>query len=116
MLANLDVGKLLVLLAVGLVVLGPERLPQVAADAGRLIRALRRLAHETTGELRAELAPHLGELGEVQIAELHPGRLLERYLQAQDPTLPGEASGSTPGPSTASPPPGQPVPYDREAT
>lgn len=95
--------KLLVLLAVGLVVLGPERLPKVAADAGRLLRTLRRLAQEATGELKDELAPHLKELdlADLEVPRLAP--LLDRYLSqtfsADAPVAPAQAEAATPGPA-----------------
>lgn len=100
MLGNLGLEKLLVLLAVGLVVLGPERLPKVAADAGRLVRALRRLAQEATGEFREEIGPHLGnfDASELELQRLRP--LLERYLGATSgarapvPVPAGDAEGA----------------------
>ncbi|MHB2022296.1 MAG: twin-arginine translocase TatA/TatE family subunit [Mycobacteriales bacterium] len=80
MLGNLGLEKLVVVLGVGLVVLGPERLPKFAADAGRLVRTLRRLAQEATGDLKAELEPHLADLdlSDFDVARLRP--LIDRLL------------------------------------
>jgi sec-independent protein translocase protein TatB len=103
-LANLDLGKLVVLLAVGLVVLGPERLPKMAADAGRLLRALRRMAQDATGDLREELAPHLGEFSELELSDLHPRRLLDRYLQAEPVESQPQGRPSPPVPHPAGSP------------
>ena len=52
-----DIGfwELVVLAAVALLVVGPERLPQLVRDAGRWIRALRRFATETRYEIEREL-------------------------------------------------------------
>lgn len=52
-------GELLLLLTVGIVVLGPERLPAYAADAARLLRRLRELATAATTDLREQLGPDL---------------------------------------------------------
>lgn len=52
--------ELIVLLVVGLIVLGPERLPQVAAQVGKAIRDFRRMSDDMTGEFQRTL--QLGEL------------------------------------------------------
>lgn len=51
--------EILVLVVVGLVVIGPDKLPSLAKDAARLIRALRDVATGAQSTLRKEI----GELG-----------------------------------------------------
>ena len=53
---DLSIGKILVLGIIGLVVFGPDQLPRIAAQAGRALRDLRRLADRA----RADLADNLG--------------------------------------------------------
>jgi sec-independent protein translocase protein TatB len=48
--------KLLLILAVLLLVFGPDRLPEMAARAGKLVRDLRSYASEVTGEFGGEIA------------------------------------------------------------
>ena len=55
-------GELLLLLAVGLIVLGPERLPTYVAEGVRLLRRLRELSANLTSELREQLGPDLAAL------------------------------------------------------
>ncbi len=62
-------GELLALLVIGLLVLGPERLPKYAAEAGRFIRTVRTMAAKAREEVRSSLEPELRDLG-VDKAEL----------------------------------------------
>jgi sec-independent protein translocase protein TatB len=48
---GIGTGELLLILVIALIVLGPERMPRVARDVGRVIGELRR----TSDELRDEL-------------------------------------------------------------
>lgn len=47
--------NLILILGVMLIVFGPERLPEMAAKAGRLVRDLRAYASDMTGEFSGEL-------------------------------------------------------------
>lgn len=70
-------GELAIIAVVAMLVLGPERLPKYAADAGRLIRQLRRMAQDASVDLRAELGP---EMADLDLRDLHPKRLVRDYL------------------------------------
>ncbi len=48
---DLSFTKLLVLAVLALVIFGPERLPSIAAQAGRMLRELRRMAEGARSEL-----------------------------------------------------------------
>ncbi len=48
--------NLLLILGVLLIVFGPERLPEMAAKAGKLVRDLRAYASDVTGEFSGEIA------------------------------------------------------------
>ena len=52
---NLGWGEMAVLALLGLLVFGPERLPKVAAQAGRLIRQLKLMATDVTSDLKREI-------------------------------------------------------------
>lgn len=117
MFGNLDFEKLLVLAAVGLIVLGPERLPKIAADAARVLRAVRRFTQSATSELREELGPQFADL---DLAELHPRRFIQRHLFEDDEPAPAKAPAAdvpaaAPAPAAAHSFAGPP-PFDREAT
>ncbi|HWA65408.1 MAG TPA: sec-independent translocase [Mycobacteriales bacterium] len=77
MLSNVGLPEVLLLAVIGLLVFGPERLPKAAAEAGRLLRQLRQLAHNAKAELASELGP---ELADLDLESLHPRRLVEEHV------------------------------------
>jgi sec-independent protein translocase protein TatB len=83
MLSNLGLPEILVLLVVGMLVFGPERLPKAAADAGRFIRQLRQMARGATEQLKSELGP---EFIDLDLASLHPRRLINDHVLGDDVT------------------------------
>jgi len=78
---QLGAAEVAVLLIVALFVLGPERLPGMAADAGRLLRSLRKMARGVTDDLKSELGP---EMGDLDLASLHPKRFVHKHLFEDD--------------------------------
>jgi sec-independent protein translocase protein TatB len=105
-------SELIVLAIVGLVVLGPERLPKAAADAARMLRQLRTMARNATADLKAELGP---EMADLDLASLHPRRMVQSMLLDDD----AEAAGvATPvgRPGHVPLQPGETPPYDADAT
>ena len=74
---NIGPMELLVLAVVGLIVLGPDRLPGLARDAGRLIRSLREMATGARAQLREELGP---EFADLDLRNLHPRTAIQRAV------------------------------------
>jgi sec-independent protein translocase protein TatB len=66
-----------VLLLLGLFLFGPERLPGIAADAGRTLRKVRRYLKEMGEELKVELGP---EVTDLDLRSLHPREIVRRNL------------------------------------
>src|SRR5689334_12479594 len=109
---NVGWTELLILAVIGLVVLGPERLPKAAADAARMLRQLRAMARNATADLKAELGP---EMADLDLASLHPRRMVQSMLLDDD----AEAAGvATPvgRPGQVPLQPGETPPYDADAT
>jgi sec-independent protein translocase protein TatB len=77
--------ELFVIMAIGLIVVGPERLPKYAEDTGRLLRQLRRMAQDATVDLKAELGPEMADLNLSDLRDLHPKRMVQKYLFEDDP-------------------------------
>ena len=104
-------GELMVLAIVGLVVLGPDRLPKAAADAAKWLRELRRMARNATQDIKAELGP---EMADLDLASLHPRRIVSSALwDDEDPQIPA------PTPPTRAYVPlsaDEKPPYDADAT
>lgn len=113
----LEIGLLVVL---ALFVFGPERLPKMIAEAGRMLRALRTMANNAREDLTTELGP---ELGDLDLASLNPKTFIRKNLfDDQDPI---EALGlDNPPASSVAPAPtrqrplaeGERAPYDVDAT
>ena len=128
MLFDLSFFKLLVLGVIALVVFGPERLPGMAAQAGRALRELRRMAEGAKSELQENLGPEFSELSRLDLADLHPKRFVRKHWMDE---LPGDGAllggatemgnGNGTAPAAGSAPAamlslGERPPYDAEAT
>ena len=103
MFENLGWAELAVLAVLAMLIFGPERLPKVAADAGRLLRELRRMASGVTDDIRNEMGIDLDE-----IRKLDPRRFL-------DDALDDEPAGPE-APKVPALPRGERPPYDPDAT
>lgn len=104
-----DVGllELAVIALVAVIVLGPDRLPDLARQAAQLLHRARGMATSARDELRNELGP---EYSDLQLRDLDPRTIVRKHIseamlevdreQSRKPTLPV----------------GQVPPYDVEAT
>jgi sec-independent protein translocase protein TatB len=77
---DLNVTKLLVLGVIALIVFGPERLPAMAAQAGRALRELRKLLDGARSELQENLPP---EFSQLDLADLNPRRFVRKHLMEE---------------------------------
>jgi sec-independent protein translocase protein TatB len=108
--------ELAVILVVGIVVFGPDRLPEYARQAGRMVRQLRNLAQSAQNDLRSELGP---EFADLKLTDLDPRVAIRKHvldiLDAEDAAAADEAqmASRTGGPELG---PGEKPPYDHEAT
>ena len=78
---NIGPFELVVLALVGLVVLGPDRLPGLARDAAQLIRSLRDMATGARQQLKDELGP---EFADVDLSNLNPRTVVQRAVFGDD--------------------------------
>jgi sec-independent protein translocase protein TatB len=109
---NLGWGEIVVLLVLALFVFGPERLPSLAADAGRGLRKVRTYVKGMTDDLKSELGP---ELGDVDLASLNPRTFVAKHLLSDDEDdepVPRAAPAQRSAPLAA----GEPAPWDPDAT
>ncbi len=126
MFANIGWGEMLVLVVVGLVILGPERLPGAIRWTANALRQARDYVSGATSNLREELGPEFDDLRE-PLAELQRLRgmspraaLTKHLLDGDDSFLTGkfkkpvDLPPDTPAtkPETAS----GPTPFDEDAT
>lgn len=126
MFANVGWGEMLLLVVVGLVVLGPERLPGAIRWASGALRQARDYVSGATKELREEFGPEFDDL-RAPISELQRLRgmtpraaLTKHLLDGDESWLTGNFDApvkpqTAPMPPAAAAPTG-PAPYDADAT
>jgi len=74
---DLSITKLLVLAVLALVIFGPNELPKVAAQAGKALRDLRRIAEGAKADLKEGLGP---EFQDFDFEDLNPRRFVQKHL------------------------------------
>jgi sec-independent protein translocase protein TatB len=97
---NVGAGELVLILVVALIILGPQRLPELARGLGKFMREFRRQTDEVRGTLEREFYRMDQELAREEPPAPPP--------QAAAPTAPGTAVGAPPPPAfplPALPPP-----------
>jgi sec-independent protein translocase protein TatB len=87
---DLSMTKLLVLAVIALVVFGPKELPKIAAQAGRALRDLRRIAEGAKADLREGLGP---EFQDFDFDDLNPRRFVQKHLLDDEPVKTGAMAG-----------------------
>jgi sec-independent protein translocase protein TatB len=78
---NIGPFEFLVLAVIGLIVLGPERIPGLARDAARMLRTLREMATGARQQLKDELGP---EFADVDLRNLNPRTAVQRAVFGDD--------------------------------
>ncbi|HEU5270742.1 MAG TPA: sec-independent translocase [Jatrophihabitans sp.] len=97
---NVGPFEMVVLVAVALIVFGPDKLPQLAKDAARMLRTLRDLAQGARSQLNDELGPEFADLdlrslnprtairnallGDEELPNLNPREAISRALRGED--------------------------------
>lgn len=69
--------EILVLIVLAVIIFGPEKLPELARKAARVLNYLRGIANDAQGRLREELGP---EFADLNIANLNPKALAASVL------------------------------------
>ncbi|GAB2986797.1 sec-independent translocase [Nocardioides montaniterrae] len=100
--------ELLMIAFVAVLVLGPDKLPGVAKQAGQLVRQLKKFADNARDELRSELGP---EFSDLELRDLDPRTIVRKHIAealAEDEVAARVAAATLPD--------GQLPPYDDEST
>jgi sec-independent protein translocase protein TatB len=112
---DIGTGEVLVLAIAALLVFGPERLPKIAAQAGRALRQVREMAAGARRDIRDQLGP---EFQDLDVRDLNPRSFVRKHLFDDDLGINGDsdddhpARRSTPGPLRD----GERPPHDPDAT
>lgn len=96
--------EILVIGTVAMLVFGPDKLPDVARQAGRFIRTVRQMAENAKNDLGREIGK---DLSGVELHELDPREVVRRQFLDDQPVAP---------PKDRILRPGERPPFDPEAT
>ncbi|HEX4728861.1 MAG TPA: sec-independent translocase [Jatrophihabitans sp.] len=89
---NIGPLEFVVLAAVALIVFGPDKLPQLAKDAARMLRTLRDIAQGARSQLNSELGP---DFADFDLSSLNPRTAIKNALLGDDELRP-DLSGMNP--------------------
>jgi sec-independent protein translocase protein TatB len=62
---------------IAVLVFGPDKLPDFARQAGRMVRTMRQFAHQARDELRNELGP---EYADLDLRDLDPRAIVKKHI------------------------------------
>jgi sec-independent protein translocase protein TatB len=77
-LENIGGWELIVIVLVGLFIFGPDRLPKAISDGIRMLRQVRQMARNATGDLSRELGTT------VELEDLNPKTFLRKHLLSEE--------------------------------
>lgn len=106
---GIGLPEFFVIAVVAMLVFGPDRLPEFAKQAGRMVRQLRTLSRQARDDIRSELGP---DYADFELRDLDPRRAIRKHIiEAWD-----EDEDRPAGPSEPALAQGEVPPYDAEAT
>jgi len=77
LLDNLDGWKLVVLILIGIFIFGPDKLPKAIAEGVKMLRNLREMARNATGDLSRELGT------DIQLEDLNPKTFIRKHVLSE---------------------------------
>jgi sec-independent protein translocase protein TatB len=103
-------GELVVIAFLAVLVFGPDKLPDLAKQAGQFVRKLRTFANNARDELRSELGP---EFADLELSDLDPRAIVRKHIAE---AMADEDDDSYQKPQRRTLEQGERPPYDLEAT
>jgi sec-independent protein translocase protein TatB len=85
---DLSLPEIIVLLGLGVVLFGPDKLPSAAASAARFLRQVRAFSENARNDLRNELGP---EFQGLNLEDLNPKTFVRKNLLGESEDLRGLA-------------------------
>jgi sec-independent protein translocase protein TatB len=85
---DLSIPEIVVLLGLGIVLFGPDKLPSAAANAARFLRQVRAFSDNARNDLRNELGP---EFDGLNLEDLNPKTFVRKNLMGESEELRGLA-------------------------
>lgn len=69
--------ELVIIAFVAIIMFGPDRMPELARSAARLLKNMRQMAAKTQDDLRRELGP---EFADLRLTDLNPRQAIRRHV------------------------------------
>lgn len=111
-------GEAIILVLLALFIIGPERLPEYAEKLKDVVRSAKRYATGATEELRETLGPELADVDwrKLDPRQYDPRTIVRQALLEDDERGRPTAAPARPAPVLTRLGPGEPAPFDPEAT
>lgn len=77
---GIDAVELVLLVVLAVVIFGPEKMPEFARKAARVVVYLRGIANNATTQLRSELGP---EFKDMDVKDLNPKAFVRKHMSAE---------------------------------
>lgn len=74
---NFNLSEILVLGVLAVIIFGPEKLPELARKAARVVAYLRNIGNDARAQLREELGP---EFDDFRMSDLNPKTFVQRHI------------------------------------
>ena len=108
---GIGIPEMMVIAIVAMLAFGPEKLPDLARQAGKAVRQMRQFANTARDELRAELGPDYADL---ELRDLDPRVIARKHLAEAMAELDAAEEAATYASSRLGD--GEVPPYDIDAT
>ena len=76
---GIGLAEMAVIAVIAVVVFGPDKLPELARQAGRFFRQVRIIANSARDDLRRELGP---EFADLELSDLDPRHIVRKHFIA----------------------------------
>ncbi len=77
---GIDAAELVLILVLGVVMFGPEKLPELSRKAARVFVAVRDIANNAQNQLRSELGP---EYSDLKLQDLNPKAFVAKQFREE---------------------------------
>ncbi len=74
---DFNMAEIVVLILLGIIFFGPDKVPELARKAARVLHFLRNIANDAKNQLRDELGP---EYADLQLSDLNPKTFVAKHL------------------------------------
>ncbi|MBK7722720.1 MAG: twin-arginine translocase TatA/TatE family subunit [Austwickia sp.] len=119
---DVNAWEAVIIIVLGFVLIGPDRLPEYAAKLGRAVRQLKQVAEGAKGQLREQMGPEFDDIdwAAYDPRQYDPRRIVRDALATDDTdgsrvtaAVDGDESGYV---APVGFDPSRPTPYDPDAT